>query len=314
MKPYSPTKVSRRFRLAKKLPIILAFSLLIMLVAALLKRAALPARSALLAPMPVKPVRLTPVQPAAPASPRPTLPAFVSVKRFPKMPLRHYLILKRALDILIAVIMLIVLAPLMLAIALLIKLDSPGPVIFSQERVGAKVRGKGNKRSWEVCSFTIYKFRTMYHNANSETHRAFVQALIRKDEDTLAAMQGGKLQGKNRYKLQRDPRITRIGSFLRKTSLDELPQLWNVLVGNMTLVGPRPPIAYEVEVYTPSHLRRLAATPGLTGPWQVTSRSSVSFDEMVEMDAWYIDNQSLWLDLEILLRTPLAVLARKGAA
>lgn len=228
--------------------------------------------------------------------------------------LRQYLIAKRWMDIIVASALLIFFSPLMLAIAVLIKLDSPGPVIFSQERVGAKVRGKGGKRSWEASAFTVYKFRTMYHNADSERHRAFVQALIRKDDQTMSALQGGKTEGPNKYKMVNDPRITRVGKWLRKTSLDELPQLWNVLKGDMSLVGPRPPIAYEVDMYTPAHMQRLAAKPGLTGLWQVTSRSSVDFDTMVDLDVSYIENQSFWLDLEILAKTPVAVLRGKGAA
>jgi lipopolysaccharide/colanic/teichoic acid biosynthesis glycosyltransferase len=297
-------------RLIRKLSIILAFIVLIGLIGALAKRVAMP-RRALLTPLPMKPLRLVPVRPVKLSDGDPT---FISTDRFPKLRLRVYFILKRWLDIVVAATLLAMFAPLMLVIAVLVKLDSPGPVIFTQERIGTRVRGKGGKRSWEVCNFTIYKFRTMYHNVDSERHRAFVQALIKKDEQALAAMQGGALTGDKRYKMRHDPRITRIGHWLRKTSLDELPQLWNVLKGDMSLVGPRPPIAYEVDMYTPSHLRRLAAKPGLTGVWQVTSRSSVCFDDMVELDAWYIDHQSLWLDLEILVRTPFSVLAGKGAA
>jgi len=232
----------------------------------------------------------------------------------PVLRLRYYLIAKRWLDMMVSAALLVCFAPLMLAIAILIKLDSPGPVIFAQERVGSRVRGKGGKRSWEVCGFTVYKFRTMYHNVDSARHKAFVQALIRKDENTLATLQGGKLEGPGKFKMVNDPRVTRIGKWLRKTSLDELPQLWNVLKGDMSLVGPRPPIAYEVDMYTPAHLRRLSAKPGLTGVWQVTSRSCVDFDTMVEQDLWYIDHQSLKLDLEILVKTPAAVLKGKGAA
>ncbi|MCC7451121.1 MAG: sugar transferase [Anaerolineae bacterium] len=232
----------------------------------------------------------------------------------PTLHLRHYLIAKRWLDMAVSAALLVCFAPLMLAIAILIKLDSPGPVIFAQERVGSRVRGKGGKRSWEVCGFTVYKFRTMYHNVDSERHKAFVQALIRKDEPTLAVLQGGKLEGPGKFKMVNDPRVTRVGKWLRKTSLDELPQLWNVLKGDMSLVGPRPPIAYEVDMYTPAHLRRLSAKPGLTGVWQVTSRSCVDFDTMVQQDLWYIDHQSLKLDLEILVKTPAAVLKGKGAA
>jgi lipopolysaccharide/colanic/teichoic acid biosynthesis glycosyltransferase len=113
--------------------------------------------------------------------------------------------------------------------------------------------------------------------------------------------------------LTEDPRVTRLGKFLRKSSIDELPQLWNVLRGDMSIVGPRPPIPYEVEMYKPWHRKRLMAKPGLTGLWQVTARSSADFDEMVRMDIWYIEHQSLWLDLRILLKTPLSVMSMEGA-
>ena len=228
--------------------------------------------------------------------------------------LRLYFWMKRLLDIVASATLLVFFAPLMLAIAVAIKLDSDGPALFAQERVGARVRGKNGQRVWKAEAFTVYKFRTMRVNTSSERHQAFVQALIQKDEKALSALQGeAQTTQHNKYKLVNDTRITKVGSFLRKTSLDELPQLWNILIGDMSLVGPRPAIAYEVDMYREEHLGRLAATPGLTGIWQVTARSSVDFDGMAALDLEYIQQQSLWLDLVILVKTPLSVLMGKGA-
>jgi lipopolysaccharide/colanic/teichoic acid biosynthesis glycosyltransferase len=231
-----------------------------------------------------------------------------------KKNLRRYFIMKRWMDIVISSMMIAFFAPLMLTIAIMVKLDSNGPAIFKQERVGSRVRGKGGKRSWETKAFTIYKFRTMYMNNDASKHREFVQAMIKGDDDTLTRINGGLAQGQNKYKINRDPRITKVGAFLRKTSLDELPQLFNVLKGDISLVGPRPALAYEVEVYTDKHLRRLEAMPGMTGYWQITSRSAVDFDTMVEQDILYVENQSLWMDFKILVMTPFAVIKGKGAA
>jgi lipopolysaccharide/colanic/teichoic acid biosynthesis glycosyltransferase len=209
-----------------------------------------------------------------------------------------YFACKRLLDILIA------------GSALLIKLDSPGPAIFKQKRVGSKRRADGQRESWEVNTFTLCKFRTMCKDADPELHRAFVQAFIRNDHKGMAVLQGEDTQT---HKLVHDPRVTRLGRFLRRSSLDELPQLWNVLKGDMSVVGPRPPVLYEVDKYEPWHRQRMEAKPGLTGLWQVTARSSAEFDEMVRLDIQYIERQSFWLDLEILLKTPLVVLRGKGA-
>ncbi|MCC6616420.1 MAG: sugar transferase [Anaerolineae bacterium] len=232
----------------------------------------------------------------------------------PQLNFRAYLIMKRWMDILGALTLIVLTLPVMLTIAIAIKLDSNGPIIFRQERVGANVRGKGGKKSWEATGFTIYKFRTMKHNVSSESHRQFMAALISGDEAKLAQLNGGKLDDKNKYKMVNDSRITRVGKFLRKTSLDELPQLFNVLNGDMSLVGPRPAIPYEIDMMPVAFLERLAAKPGFTGWWQVEGRSQVEFDKMVAMDVWYIHNANIWLDLEILLKTPLAVMQSKGAA
>lgn len=206
-------------------------------------------------------------------------------------------VVKRSVDILAAGLGLLILSPLYLILALLVKRSSPGPVFFVQERLGRNGR-----------PFKFYKFRSMRHDADDAIHRQFAAMFINGDEDGCRAQNGGK----DLFKLEEDPRVTAIGSWMRRTSMDELPQLWNVLIGDMTLVGPRPPIAYEIENYQPWHLERLKVTPGLTGLWQVMGRSKVSFDEMVHLDLHYINHWSLWLDLEILLRTVPVVLRGTG--
>ena len=226
---------------------------------------------------------------------------------------RMYFMLKRAMDIVLSGMALVALSPLMLVIAILVRLDSPGGAIFAQERVGVRVKVRNGQKSWEVKQFTVYKFRTMRQDSNSEIHKAFVTALIEKDEQKLTSMNGNGKDDK-KYKLVDDPRITRVGKFLRKTSLDELPQFWNVFKGDMSLVGPRPALAYEVDLYTPRHLRRLEVQPGLTGLWQVAARSAVDFDGMVDLDIWYVENQSLLVDLDLIWKTPFAMLRGKGAA
>jgi lipopolysaccharide/colanic/teichoic acid biosynthesis glycosyltransferase len=223
---------------------------------------------------------------------------------------RVYFACKRLLDIMVAALLLLVLGPLMLLVAVLVVLGTPGPAIYGQQRVGLRRRRAGRQTTWKVGTFKCYKFRTMYNDSHSSLHRAFVEAYIRNDCQGMAELHSGD---EKILKLQRDPRVTRLGLLLRKTSLDELPQLWNVLTGSMSLVGPRPPIPYEVELYEPWHHQRLEAKPGMTGLWQVTARSSASFDRMVDLDVQYVESQSFWLDLRILLRTPLTVLRGQGA-
>lgn len=221
-----------------------------------------------------------------------------------------YFTCKRILDISVSAVGLLALLPLLVIVAVLIVLDTPGPAIFCQERVGLKRKRGTRREAWQVGMFTMYKFRTMYRDSQSDAHRAFVEAFIDNDTEKLAALQGEDTQVR---KLVHDARITGLGKLLRKTSLDEVPQLWNVLKGDMSLVGPRPPIPYEVDMYQAWHHQRLAALPGVTGLWQVTARSSADFDEMVKLDLHYIEHQSFWLDLKILLKTPLVVLGGNGA-
>jgi exopolysaccharide biosynthesis polyprenyl glycosylphosphotransferase len=201
--------------------------------------------------------------------------------------------IKRAIDIAGSLAALLILSPLFAAIAAFIKATSHGPVFFRQKRVGQF--GK---------EFTFLKFRSMYVNNDPAIHQEYIRNLIEK-----------KVNDSNgTFKIRNDPRVTTIGRFLRKSSLDELPQFMNVLKGDMSLVGPRPPIFYEFERYSLWHRRRIVeARPGITGEWQVHGRSRTTFDEMVRMDLRYIRNQSLWLDLKILAKTPFVVLSGNGA-
>jgi lipopolysaccharide/colanic/teichoic acid biosynthesis glycosyltransferase len=223
---------------------------------------------------------------------------------------RLYLLGKRCMDVLLSLLLLAATLPLFALIALLIKLDSPGPVVFRQERLGLRRRTLHGKQWWGLSPFVMLKFRTMYHDSDSTIHRRFVKALILSNESEMETLRKGSDSALN--KLSDDQRITRVGKVLRRTSLDELPQLWNVLMGEMSLVGPRPPLPYEVEDYEPRHWRRLTTIPGCVGLWQVSGWCSLSFEEMVQLDVWYIEHQSLWLDARILLRTVAAVLSGKG--
>lgn len=205
-------------------------------------------------------------------------------------------ILKRTSDLVISILSVTLLFPLWLLIAVLIKLDSRGPIFYTQERVGMDGR-----------LFLLYKFRTMVANADSELHREYQRAFIAgRAEANLGNDQ------KPTYKLFADPRITRVGKFLRKTSLDEVPQLLNVLLGDMSIVGPRPPIPYEVEAYELWHRKRLDMKPGLTGLWQVSGRNRLPFEEMVRLDLFYIENWSLLLDMKIIIRTGFVIIGREG--
>lgn len=195
--------------------------------------------------------------------------------------------LKRVFDVVISVIVLVLISPLLLSVALLIYVDSPGPILFRQQRVGKNGQ-----------LFTFWKFRSMAIDA--EQHR-------------LALITGNKVPSSVLFKLKQDPRVTRVGKWIRRFSIDELPQLWNVLKGDMSLVGPRPALPEEVAQYTLYQYQRLAVTPGITCLWQISGRSNLGFLQQVELDLQYIAIQSFWYDLLILLRTIPAVLKGCGA-
>lgn len=197
-----------------------------------------------------------------------------------------YAFWKRILDVLGSLLLTLLLSPVLLGIAIAVKLSSPGGIIYKQRRVG-----KGGRE------FDFYKFRSMYKDADKRL---------------------GELLGQNEkegpiFKIKDDPRITPVGKFLRKYSLDELPQLFNVLKGDMSLVGPRPPIPREVEQYEASSFQRLSVPPGITCLWQICGRSDTSFEEWMALDALYVEQMSFWLDLKILMKTPTAVLRGDGA-
>jgi lipopolysaccharide/colanic/teichoic acid biosynthesis glycosyltransferase len=209
-------------------------------------------------------------------------------------------LLKRGIDVVGSLLGLILFFPLMFVIGLAVKIDSPGPIFFRQMRVGRK-----------GLQFLFLKFRSMYWNVDDRIHRDYVTDLI-----------GGNLEKINQgeaenpfFKMKSDSRVTRVGKIIRGLSLDELPQFYNVLKGDMSLVGPRPPIPYEIEKYGSWHLRRiLEVRPGITGLWQVSGRSKLNFDQMVRLDLRYVNNWTLWLDLKILLKTIWVVFYRKSAA
>ena len=204
---------------------------------------------------------------------------------------------KRMLDVVGSAALLVILLPILALITILVKLTSSGPIFFRQDRIGAS--GK---------PFTMLKFRTMRVDADHELHRQFVTEFIKSGAAASPSGDSGL------FKIVNDPRVTFVGRVLRKTSLDELPQLLNVLRGDMSLVGPRPPLSYEVEQYKRWHYRRvLEAKPGITGLWQVAGRSRTNFDDMVRLDLQYVQNQSAWTDIKILLATPRAVISGKGA-
>jgi exopolysaccharide biosynthesis polyprenyl glycosylphosphotransferase len=196
-------------------------------------------------------------------------------------------LVKRLLDIAASAILLVLLMPVFLAIAIAIRLEDPGPIFFKQKRVGR----------WGTL-FTMWKFRSMYTDAEER----------KKELMALNQMQGGVI-----FKMKDDPRVTKVGRVIRKTSIDELPQLWNVLKGDMSLVGPRPPVPQEVDQYSLSDRRRLEVIPGITCIWQVSGRSDIPFDQQVELDVEYIQSQSFWSDIKILLKTVPALLFGIGA-
>jgi len=200
--------------------------------------------------------------------------------------------LMRATDIVIAIVMLVCAAPVLLGVAIAIRLESPGPSLFRQRRIG---RGG--------VMFTVFKFRSMSVEADPEVHRAYVARL---------AAEGGPDNGTMR-KLTGDRRVTRVGAIIRKTSLDEWPQLFNVLAGTMSIVGPRPAVEYELDLYSPVHFDRFRVRPGLTGLWQVSGRSRLGFVEMLDLDVEYVRSRNLASNLRIMARTPRALLEAQTA-
>jgi lipopolysaccharide/colanic/teichoic acid biosynthesis glycosyltransferase len=201
--------------------------------------------------------------------------------------------LKRVVDVLGSVVLLLLLTPLLILVAVLIRVTTPGPALFRQVRLGRA-----------ECSFVMYKFRTMYDGADDKRHREYVASLLSNDAPPVA--------NDGLYKLSDDPRITPIGAFLRRTSLDELPQLFNVLAGSMSLVGPRPALAWEAELYQADDRKRFEVKPGMTGLWQVSGRSKLTMKEALDLDCLYVERRSLRLDLAILGKTVLVVLKRDG--
>ena len=213
-------------------------------------------------------------------------------------PLAHPLpaggrVLKRAIDIVLALVGLLLVLPVLVAAMVAIRLDTPGPALFKQTRVGRNGR-----------RFRLYKLRTMNHGNDDRAHREYVARLIA----------GSRERNDGIYKLTRDPRITRIGWFLRHYSIDELPQLWNVLKGDMSLVGPRPALPHETDLYPPDAWARLRVKPGITGLWQVSGRCELSFEDMVSLDVRYWQRWTLLQDIVILLKTPKTVISGRGAA
>ncbi|HEY1303107.1 MAG TPA: sugar transferase [Vicinamibacterales bacterium] len=218
---------------------------------------------------------------------------------------RWYFLAKRVIDLALGSSLFVLLLPLMAILAVAVKLDSRGPVLFVQDRVGVRRCSWHGGVYWELRPFRCLKFRSMVAGADQSLHRQHVRAFVR-----------GQLvadEGRTRFKLANDSRVTRLGHLLRRTSLDELPQLVHVLKGEMSLVGPRPVPLYEVAEYRESDAERLMALPGITGLWQVNGRADVPFIDMMRMDCEYVRNQSLWLDLKILAATVPAVLSGRGA-
>jgi lipopolysaccharide/colanic/teichoic acid biosynthesis glycosyltransferase len=210
-------------------------------------------------------------------------------------------LVKRIVDVLGSGGLLVLLSPVFVCIGVAIKLTSPGPILFQQTRIGQFGQ-----------PFMFLKFRSMYIDADPRVHEKYVQEFILQSKNGRGAPDGLKQDGL--FKLSKDSRITPVGHFIRRTSLDELPQLLNVLVGTMSLVGPRPPIPYEIKAYGIWHRRRvLDAKPGITGLWQVHGRSRTTFEDMVRLDLHYIDTWSLWTDLKLLLQTPWTVMKGEGA-
>ena len=242
--------------------------------------------------------------------PRTSLPgAFFSISTEPRVSSAasrtFYPIAKRTTDVVLTTVLLTVLAPLLAITAAAVKLDSRGPILFSQERIGTRrVRQDGRTR-WRLERFKLYKFRSMIADADPGVHERHIAAIANPAESGPS--------GTKSIKLERDPRITRVGRYMRVTSIDELPQLINVLRGEMSLVGPRPVPPYELARYGPEHMQRFTVLPGISGLWQVRGRCALPFWEMVSCDLEYAEKQSLWTDLKIMVRTLPAVISMRGA-
>ncbi len=221
-----------------------------------------------------------------------------------------YYRVKALFDGLFAFLILLFLLPFLAVIGIFIVLDSPGPIFFRQTRVGARLVKTADGLQWQRYDFQFIKFRSMAADADSTVHREYVTALIQNDQQRMAELQGDH---STVHKLTHDKRVTRLGHFLRKYSLDELPQFVNVLRGEMSVVGPRPALPYEVEMYRSWQLARLQARPGITGLQQVTARCTEDFDSQVRLDIQYIQQQSIWNDLVIMMKTPIAILRAEGA-
>ena len=241
-----------------------------------------------------------------------TLTSAVAAEELSASRTNAYLVSKRIFDIAFASLALLVLSPLVLLTIALIKLDDRGPAFYRQERIrGRRVRRDG-RWQWVAEPFALFKFRTMVVNADADFHRAYIEAYMTGDQARLRAMRPGRRPGESN-RPARDPRVTRVGAVLRKFSIDELPQLWNVLKGDMSLVGPRPPLRYEVDMYDDRALRRFAARSGITGWWQVNGRAAIDFEGGIALDLEYLERRSLLFDVWILLMTIPVVLSRKGA-
>lgn len=212
---------------------------------------------------------------------------------------------KRVVDVVLAAILVVILGPLLAVVGLAIKIDSPGPAFFLQDRVGAKRAKRANGEAWDRSVFRAYKFRSMYHEADEHLHRRYIKDFV--NGDATENEDGPK------FKMVSDLRVTRVGRLIRRTSIDELPQLFNVLKGDMSLVGPRPVPTYEVDDYSPHHFQRFESLPGISGYWQVYGRGSVPFEEMMQMDIFYVKNRTLLMDLKLLVLTLPAVVSTKGA-
>ncbi len=208
----------------------------------------------------------------------------------------QYIFFKHIFDTFLALILIFLFGPLMLAVSIGIIISSPGPIIYRQKRIGK-----------DGIPFILYKFRSMQITNNPDLHREYVQKLIKENIKP-------KDLGKDNLKFLGDPRITGLGKYLRKYSIDELPQLFNVLKGDMSIVGPRPPMPYEYDIYAKWHKQRQSVLPGITGLWQVTKHNTVPFDEMVHIDLTYIQTMNFWLDLKIIILTPFEMIRGRANA